>query len=174
MNKISLLFVLCLFSFALKAQEVDFSKVNSSNTWFKLGINAGVPVSNTANVSNFTLGADLSVQFLRTKAYGIGLKAGFVNYFGKDPAEDFTAIPLAALFRYYPESIGLFGGIELGYAFVNNLVGTSGGGYSRVQLGWHTDNWNYFGYYDHIVTEENVSDIQSVGLGATYNLRFGN
>ncbi|MFY0644245.1 MAG: hypothetical protein JXR19_07245 [Bacteroidia bacterium] len=172
MKRLTNLLILCACILFANAQDIKLKDVNSSNTWFKLGLNAGVPVADVADVSSFALGVDLSVQYLPTKAYGYGLKAGYTNYFGKDPAEDFSAIPLAVLFRFYPESTGFFAGAEVGYAFLNNVAGTSGGWTYRPHIGWHTDNWNFFGYFDHIMTEENVSDIQTVGLGVTRNVRF--
>lgn len=56
-------------------QNIDFSKVSSKNTWFKVGVNAGVPLQ--PSNSNFILGLDASLQFLETKASGIGIKSGF-------------------------------------------------------------------------------------------------
>ena len=172
MKRLSQLIIICFCAGVIYAQDVKLKNINSSNTWFKLGLNAGVPVGDIGDFSSFALGVDLSVQYLPTKAYGYGLKAGYTNYFGKDPAEDFSAIPLAVLFRFYPESTGFFAGAEVGYAFLNNIVGTTGGWTYRPHIGWHTDNWNFFAYYDNIVTEENVLDIQTVGLGVTRNVKF--
>jgi hypothetical protein len=56
-------------------QNIDFSKVSSKNAWFKVGVNAGVPLQ--PSNSNFILGIDASLQFLETKASGIGIKSGF-------------------------------------------------------------------------------------------------
>lgn len=172
MKRLTLIF-LCSFAFtSMNSQDIDFSKINSSNTWFKLGLNIGVPVGDLADASSLSIGPEISVQYLKTKAVGIGLKAGYTHYVAKDDLDDFSSIPLAFLFRYYPESTGFFAGFELGYAFINNIEGTSGGPVTRPHIGWHTDNWNFFGYYNHIVTEDEIPDFQSVGLGVTYNLRF--
>lgn len=176
MKKLNVLILTILFSFQLNAQDIgidDLKNVDGSNTWFKIGVNAGLPIGDLASISSFAPGIDLNVQYLKTKAYGYGIKIGYTHYIAKDPIkEDFSAIPIAALFRFYPESVGLFGGLELGYAFINNLPGTNGGVVARPQLGYHTNDWNYFAYYDYISTEETVIDFQTIGIGLTYNLRW--
>lgn len=171
---LTLIFLLSLqIGFAQDLKVSDLKNVNSSNTWFKLGLNAGLPIGDLANSGKFAPGVDLSVQFLKTKAYGYGIKIGYTHFVPKETnQESFSAIPIAALFRFYPESIGLFAGLEAGYSFIQNVEGTSGGFSARPQIGWHTDNWNFFAYYDYISTEEDVIDFQTIGLGATYNLRW--
>lgn len=173
MKKINLCFIGLFICLSANAQEVKLEDMNSANTWIKAGIVAGIPVSSLSNVSSFSAGPDLSIQFLRTKAYGIGVKTGYLHYFSsQDNVKDFSAIPLALMFRYYPTSTGFFTGIDVGYAVVTNLSGTEGGAMYRPQLGYHGDNWNFFGYYDHVITEDAVVDLQSIGIGITYNIRW--
>jgi len=153
--------------------QVDFKKADETNTWLKIGLNTAMPITDFYNTNTLGLGIDASLQFLETKASGIGVKVGLLNYFGKDANADVTAIPLALMFRYYPESQGWFAGLELGYAFLNGLEGTSGGYFGRPQIGLHYDYWNFFAYYDMILTEEtDVMDLQAFGIGVTYNVRF--
>ncbi len=167
-----LFLILFLFAFNFGFAQVDLSKVSKSNTWFKLGVNAGVPIGSFGNSSSFALGGDLSVQFLETKASGIGLKVGYLNYFGKDNADDIGVMPLAVLYRYYPESTGFFAGLEVGYALVNNMPLVENGIFARPHAGIHTDNWNFFAYFDYISTEEGIDDLQAIGVGVTRNLRI--
>jgi hypothetical protein len=55
------------------------------------------------------LGLDASLQFLETKASGIGIKSGDSNYFSADKnLKDIGEIPLAIMYRYYPTSSGFF------------------------------------------------------------------
>ncbi|MDZ7778182.1 MAG: hypothetical protein U5L09_22445 [Bacteroidales bacterium] len=77
----SLLLLLVITTNAM-SQSPDLSKVSTENTWFKVGINAGVPLQPTN--SSFVLGLDASIQFLETKASGIGIKSGYSNYFSSD------------------------------------------------------------------------------------------
>jgi hypothetical protein len=57
------------------SQDIDLSKVSSDNTWFKVGLNACVPLQ--PSNSSFILALDASAQFLETKASGIGMKSGY-------------------------------------------------------------------------------------------------
>ncbi|MFT4522583.1 MAG: hypothetical protein ACI8ZN_001533 [Bacteroidia bacterium] len=98
---------------------------------------------------------------------------GDVNYFAKESNTDVGVLPIAIIYRYYPESVGWFAGLELGYAFLSGLDGTTGGYFVRPQIGLHYDYWNFFGYYDQIKVEEaGVQNIHAIGLGITYNIRF--
>ncbi len=164
---LSLLF--SLSSLSVFAQEFD---PKASNTWFKIGLNAGVPINGLAETSTFTFGPEISLQYLKTRALGIGGAIGLNYYLAKDNAENFSTIPVAALFRFYPESTGFFTGIELGYAFITKVAGTSGGAYVKPHLGWHTDNWNFTAHYSYILTESELADFETIGVGISYNLRF--
>jgi hypothetical protein len=166
------LIVLFLLASEIGFAQVDLSKVNKDNTWLKLGVNVGLPIADLKASHGYVVGLDASVQFLETKASGIGLKAGLLNYTGKDLVENIVVIPLAVLYRHYPESTGFFAGLEAGYGLINNFPGTEGGIYVRPHAGLHTDNWNFLLYYDHVTTEENVANIQAIGVGVLYNLRF--
>ena len=165
--------ILCLsFVLVQLSTAQDLSKMNSSNTWLKAGINAGVPFGDLANTTSFGVGVDLSLQFLETKASGIGIKVGYLNYFGKDNFDDVSIIPLAILYRHYPESKGWFGGLEVGYGITNNVANTNGGIFVRPHAGIHTDHWNFFAYYDYVSTDDTAIDPQTIGIGITRNIRF--
>ena len=154
------------------SQNIDFSKVSSKNTWFKVGINAGVPLEPTN--TSFILGLDASLQFLETKASGIGVKTGFSNYFtaNKD-LKDIVEIPLAIMYRFYPTSTGFFTGLDIGYSVILNAPNTKGGFMGRPHAGYHGKNWNLFVYYNYVVIQEaNNEDIQSVGISLTRNIRL--
>lgn len=170
--KLAIIVLLVGSGFLGFSQNVDIKDLNNSNTWLKVGLNAGVPIAQTSTSSSFTLGLDASVQFIRTKAVGIGVKAGYVHYFGKNDMDDFGIIPLAILFRYYPKTSGMFYGMEAGYAIVNNLPKLEGGTFARPHIGWHNDYWNFFGYYDYVIGNDIVKDLQTIGLGVTYNVYF--
>ena len=168
------LIVITILLFSLSAySQVDLSKVDKSNTWFKVGINAALPIGDLAKGYSAGLGLDASVQFLETKASGIGLKAGYINYFGKDPVDNMGLIPLAVLYRFYPESTGFFAGLEVGYAVILNNPVVDGGVHARPHLGWHTDDWNFYGYYDYTsIGETGVNDFQAIGIGVTRNIKI--
>lgn len=162
----------CNYAFA---QQIDFSKMNSDNTWLKVGLNAGLPLQSTSiKQTSFILGLDASMQFLETKASGIGIKTGYSHYFSAiDGVKALGEIPLAVMYRYYPKSTGFFTGLDLGYSFVLNSDNTKGGLMGRPHLGYHGNNWNIFGYYNIVLLEEsNMNNLQSIGLSFTRNIRL--
>lgn len=154
------------------SQNPDLSKVSSENTWFKVGVNAGVPLQPTN--SSFILGLDASLQFLETKASGIGIKSGFSHYFTADQnLKETGEIPLAVMYRFYPTSTGFFTGVDLGYSFIFNAPNTKGGFMGRPHAGYHGKNWNVFAYYNLVLIQEaNQDNIQSVGISLTRNIRL--
>lgn len=159
----------------VKSQDVDLSKMSSENTWFKVGLNAGLPTfQGTAGATKFILGLDASLQFLETKASGIGIKSGYSHYFpAVETAKVFGEIPLAIMYRFYPKTRGFFTGLDIGYSLIVNNANTKGGFMGRPHLGYHGDNWNIFGYYNIVLlTEANQSNLQSVGISITRNIRL--
>lgn len=167
MKKLVLLFSLFSFGFFYGQNK----EINPDNSWFKLGLTAGLPVGDTSDFYSFTLGADVRAQFLVTPNIGVGVASGYTNFFGKDGADDFGQIPLAAFGRYYFHEAGWYVGVDLGYGFLTNVENTSGGLYINPQIGYNTYNWNFYGYFQHTSAEGDLN-IQSVGIGATYNIRF--
>ncbi|UPQ78518.1 hypothetical protein M0M57_12925 [Flavobacterium azooxidireducens] len=169
MKKIFLVFSLFTASFAFsQSQEV---KITPDNSWFKAGLNVGLPIGDTADVASFTVGADVRGQYLVNPSFGIGIASGYNHFFGKDEAEDFGLIPLAGFARYYAQPAGLFVGADFGYGFLTNANDNSGGLYLSPQIGYHNEKWNFYGYYQHTFAENDI-DIQVVGLGVTYNIMF--
>ena len=151
-----------------QTQEVD---VTSQNSWLKVGLNAGLPVGDLDDISSFSVGLDLKGQYLVTPNFGIGLATGYTHLLGKDGVDDFGIIPAAGFARYYFRPSGLFLGADVGYGFLTNIDNNSGGLYVNPQIGYHNEDWNFFAYYQNTFAEHDV-DIQVVGIGATYNLRF--
>ncbi|PZF74865.1 hypothetical protein [Taibaiella soli] len=163
-------------AFLLMAAEqvrAQSSDITTRNSWLKIGANVGVPVGNISDYSSFTAGLELKGQFLETPHLGIGLTTGYNHYFAKNGFQDFGTIPLGAFIRYYPRSKGFFAGLDLGYSFVTGYDGATGGFYLKPQLGYHNYNWNFFGYFNDVFrSTDDGGDIGSVGVGATYNIRF--
>ncbi|MCG2612396.1 hypothetical protein LZZ90_12850 [Flavobacterium sp. SM15] len=171
MKKLFLIFGIGLLSLnTINAQENE-AEITPSNSWFKAGITAGVPVGDASDVSSFNLGLDLRGQHMVTRNIGIGIASGYNHYFAKDDFEDFGMIPLAGHIRYYFMPKGLFFGTDVGYGFLTNVDNNKGGLYLNPQIGYHNYDWNIYGYYQNTFTENNFN-LQSVGLGVTYNIRF--
>lgn len=145
--------------------------VTNKNSWLKAGISASAPVGSTSNYSSFALGADLSGQVMATPNLGLGVASGYTHYFGKNGVQDFGVIPLGALIRYYPAAQGVFVGSDVGYSFLTN-AGSNGGFYIKPQLGYHNYDWNFYAFYNQVFVSSPGSDVQNLGVTATYNIRF--
>ncbi len=162
-----------LLSAALSAQTTPAPEITHKNSWLKLGVLAGVPVGNTSDVSNATVGVDLKGQLMSTNHIGIGLTTGYNHFFAKDGYKSFGTIPLGAFVRVYPDYKGFFAGLDGGYSLLTGTSNNKGGAYVRPQLGYHNYEWNLFGFYNHIFRSDiKGGNIQSAGIGFTYNIRF--
>ena len=169
MKKIFLFFGLVSMNF-ITAQQTDID-ITTDNSWLKAGITAGAPVGDAADVASFNLGLDLRGQYLFNPNFAIGVVSGYTHYFGKDNVDDFGVIPLAGFARYYFTKSGIFIGADVGYGFLSNVEDNGGGLYLNPQIGYHNRDWNIYGFYQNTFAENDV-DIQSVGVGVTYNIRF--
>ena len=99
------------------------------------------------------------------------MASGYSHFFGKDGFDDFGVIPAAGFARYYFTPSGLFLGADLGYGFLTNVDNNSGGLYVNPQIGYHNRDWNIYAFYQNTFAENDV-DLQNVGVGVTYNIRF--
>ena len=169
MKKVLLVIVLLGFT-PIFAQQNEIN-ITPNNSWFKAGITAGIPVGDANDFSSVNLGLDLRAQYLFTPNFAIGGVTGYTHFFGKDGVDDFGIIPLAGFARYYFAPEGLFLGVDLGYGFLTNVDNNSGGLYVNPQIGYHNRDWNIYAFYQNTFAENDV-DLQTVGLGVTYNIRF--
>ncbi|MEO5943896.1 MAG: hypothetical protein ABIP30_02750 [Ferruginibacter sp.] len=164
-------------AFALLGLTQAFAQNNEEithrNSWLKAGLSAGVPVGDLSNYSSIAAGLELSGQYLVNPHFGIGIASGYTNYFAKKGFKDFGTIPVGLLLRYYPKSEGFFAGVDGGYSFITNSNGgPKGGAYVKPQLGYHNYSWNFYGFYNQVFLKTPSSDLQTVGIAATYNIRF--
>ena len=169
MKKIFLIVGLLTLS-PMFSQEDDI-EITSDNSWLKAGLTAGVPVGDASDLSSFNLGLDLRGQYLINPNLAIGVASGYSHYFGKDGFDDFGVIPAAGFVRYYFTPNGLFLGSDLGYGFLTGVDNNEGGLYVNPQIGYHNRDWNFYAFYQNTFAENDV-DLQNVGVGITYNIRF--
>lgn len=180
MKKLFVSFALLLMGVSAFSQQVrELDEISEDNSWLKVGVNLGVPVSNYGKYSTAAMGIDLTGQFMRTDNFGLGLTTGYTRIFEKaDPEfvvnekDSFGYIPLGIMFRYYPRPSGIFVGVDGGYSFVTGNDFTNGGAYLRPQIGYHNYDWNVFAFYNQIIESSPTSDIQTLGVAVTYNIRF--
>lgn len=149
------------------------TEITAKNSWLKLGGSVGIPVGDIADVSNFTVGLELKGQLMETDHLGIGLTTGYNHYFVKNDLDDFGIVPLGVFVRVYPNPSGFFAGLDGGYSFVTGYDNAKGGAFLRPQIGYHNYDWNIFGFYNNVFRpNSDGGNIGSIGLGATYNIRF--
>lgn len=176
MKKLLLSLTLMMAVFATYAQTTrEIEDINEDNSWLKLGLNMGIPVGDIGDYSSFAFGLDVAGQFMRTDNFGLGVATGFTKYFKNSDvvgAQDFGAIPLGLMLRYYPEPSGFFVGTDVGYTFLTGDIASDGGFYIRPQVGYHNYDWNIFAFYNQVFTSDPWADIQAIGVAATYNIRF--
>ncbi|HQA73115.1 hypothetical protein [Flavobacterium sp.] len=169
MKKLFLFIGLVSINFIFAQQnEID---ITPNNSWLKAGITAGIPVGDASNFSTFNLGLDLRGQYLFNPNFGIGLASGYTHYFAKNDFDDFGIIPVAGFARYYFTKSGIFIGTDLGYGFLSNVDNNEGGMYLNPHLGYHNRDWNIYAFYQNTIAQNNTN-LQSVGVGVTYNIRF--
>lgn len=176
MKKIILLItVFTTYYFNSQAQTMGtFNDIERNSAWLKLGINIGAPVSTVSNTNSVVAGVDVKAQLLESNYWGVGLTAGYNHFFAKHNYKSFGTVPVGGFVRYYPDNKGIFGRVDGGYSFVTgNAVGATGGAFVKPQIGYHVYDWNFYTFYDNVFRADSKGgNIQSVGVGVTYNIRF--
>lgn len=171
----------------VSAQSADMTNM------FKVGLNTGI---STGGNTAANLGVDLSYQNLITPGFGLGIATGYNHYFGKNRTingvdvdnNDFGVIPVAALFRFYPQQTGFYFGTDLGYGFIVgddkvasnvNVDRPDGGFYIRPEIGYHNRDWNFFVQYNKTFTGDKGQiagqkyNAGAIGVGFAYNIPLG-
>lgn len=169
MKKAVLVLATLFFGFG-QAQEISNVEITPKNSWFKAGLTTGLPMGDSKDFASFNLGVDVRAQYLFNPHFGIGFASGYNHFFGKDDFDDFGVIPLAAFARYYFQKEGLFIGTDLGFGYLTNVEDNTGGLYFNPQIGYHNEDWNFYGFYQNTFSEN--ANIRSLGVGVTYNIRF--
>jgi len=54
---------------------------------------------------------------------------------------------------------------------MSNVDNNEGGMYLNPHLGYHNRDWNIYAFYQNTIAQNNTN-LQSVGVGVTYNIRF--
>src|SRR5680860_690633 len=149
MKKLFLLTIFTIFGFT-----VAYSQSN-----WKIGVNAGIPVGDVQDISSFNLGGDLAYLFDVTDVFSVGPLVGYSHFFGENDFEDFSFVPLAASGRF-SFSEAFFIGADLGYA-IGADKGNDGGFYYRPKLGYN------FGMAAIIASYSGI-EVKKSGVGSTF------
>lgn len=143
--------------FAAAFAAIGLVGVNAQ-TGFEGTVHVGVPVGDTSDVSSFNLGVDFGYLWPVANDLGLGIKAGYDHFIGKDydytignqvytvEGEDFGFIPVAATIKYEFGQSNVFVAGDLGYAFATN-DGMEGGLFYQPKVGYAAPTWDlYVGY----------------------------
>ena len=174
MKKLFLTGALALFGL-MSAQKTE--------SGFRLGVNAGIPVGDFGKLTTFTAGVDLAYLYPLAENFRLGVATGYSHYFGKkttynlwifgqnvDKVPDVGIIPVAATAEFTLGDSNVFLGADLGYAFFTKkyFKNENGSFYYQPKLGYSFDKKHdlYFSYKG--FTRNNIS-AGSINLGYAYN-----
>lgn len=125
--KIKALLVLAISIFSasnVSAQETAETKATNYDQSFRLGfgLNGGVPANDY--VYDYSLGADVRLQYDLTKRTSLVLTTGFTNLFKQNDVKDLGFIPVKAGFKAFiwEDQFYVLGELGGGFAVTNTEV----------------------------------------------------
>lgn len=138
-----------------------------------LGVNAGIPVGDVKELTNFQLGGDLAYRFGVLELLEVGPMVGYSHFFGDSGEEgdlswevdDAQFVPVAVSGRLGLTSF--FVGADLGYAIGLN-DGNDGGFYYRPQVGFNFLMLGLIASYQGISMDGGT--VSSINLGVEFGL----
>lgn len=141
---------------------------------FRLGVNAGLPMGDSADFTSFQLGTDVAYMINLAGVAAVGPMVGYSHFFGDSGEEvggvslevdDAQFVPIAASGRFNLLSLAL--GLDLGYALGLN-DGNDGGFYYRPQVGFSIGPVGLIASYQGISMDG--GSVASVNLGVEFGL----
>ncbi len=158
------LFIVLIVLFSISSA---FSQSN-----FRIGVNAGIPVGDIEEFTTFQLGADVAYLYPVSNLFSVGALAGYSRYFGDDVStplgninvDDISFLPIAASARFGFEN-SLFVAADLGYA-VGLDDGNDGGFFYRPKVGYSLGLVAVIASFSGISVDG--GDVSSVNLGVEF------
>ena len=173
MKKLFLTGALALFGL-MSAQKTE--------SGFRLGVNAGIPVGDFGKLTTFTAGVDLAYLYPLAENFRLGVATGYSHYFGKktktdlilvtlkNEVPDVGIIPVAATAEFTLGDSNVFLGADLGYAFFTkkDFKNENGSFYYQPKLGYSFDKRHDL-YFSYKGFTRNNANAGSINLGSAYN-----
>lgn len=140
----------------------------------RLGINAGIPVGDASDISNFNVGADIAYLMGFGETFQLGPMVGYNHFFGDEidlgggssmEVDDISFLPIAATARFGLAGLEL--GADLGYA-LGLSDGNDGGFYYKPKVGFSLFGIGLIGSYTGISVDGGT--FSSVNLGMEFRL----
>jgi len=153
----------------LLAMVIGFGSVFGQG--IRVGVNAGLPVGDVKDISNFQLGADIAYLYPASDLFSVGGLVGYSRYFvdvqfdgmrGSTP--DFSFLPIAATAHFGFDN-SLFVAGDLGYA-IGISEGNDGGFYYRPKVGYSLGPVAIIASFSGISVDG--GDVSSVNLGVEF------
>lgn len=151
------------FIFALAFILLGFSSTYSQGG-LRLGINAGLPIGDAGDDSNFTIQGDIAYLVGLGETFQIGPMAGYTQFF-VDEVDDVQFLPIAATARF--GLVGLELGADMGYA-LGLSDGNNGGFYYRPKVGFGFFGLSLIASYTGISVDGGT--YSSINVGAEFRL----
>lgn len=132
---------------------------------FGLGPNIGLPIGDAADISSFTIGAEVQGELkFSEKASGIAT-TGYTHFIGKDYFGiklSYGAIPILVGGRVYPSEQFFIGG-QIGYGFFTGDASSGGFAY-KPHVGYNASNLQIGLSYNAISNDGTISWIALSGI----------
>lgn len=152
-----------------------FAFANAQDGHFKVGVNVGLPVGNSADVLSVNLGADVAYLWNVADRFTAGVTTGYTIYgdktytgyngnFAYEMVTDARAFVPVAGTAQYSVTDNLFFGADLGYA-INAEEAGDGGFLYQPKFGYQNDKIELFVSYKGIASNTTIS---SLNLGFNY------
>ena len=153
-----------------------FAFANAQEGGFKVGAHVGLPTGDIKDFTSVNLGLDAAYTWKIDAKFDLGVTTGYSVFLGKKvnfgggieiKTEDSSYIPLAATAQY---AIGdnFFLGADLGYAFLLDSDGDSGGFLYQPKVGYSFGKTDLFLGYKGISVDGGT--YSSLNLGVAFKL----
>ncbi|NJW52631.1 hypothetical protein [Salinimicrobium oceani] len=137
----------------------------------RLGINAGIPVGDAGDISNFNIGGDVAYLMGFGDTFQLGPMVGYTHFFGEDvdlgegmgsfEMDDIQFLPIAATARFGLAGLEL--GADLGYA-LGISDGNDGGFYYKPKVGFSLFGLGLIASYTGISVDGGTFSTVNLGL----------
>ncbi|MFI5218669.1 MAG: outer membrane beta-barrel protein [Bacteroidia bacterium] len=142
---------------------------------FSIGPEMGIPVGDFSRYASLGFGGTVGYEYPIGDKIGIGLRAGYITFGGKDGNASQAIIPLQAFFKYYFLAVqdGFYAmgsvGMTNGKANVNGAESSTKLSYAP-ELGYHLANIDLGFRYQLVSTESYTTS----WIGIRFAFVFGN
>lgn len=131
----------------------------------RLGVNAGIPIGDAADISTLNVGADVAYLMGFGDILQIGPMVGYNHFFGENDNDDIQFLPVAATARVGLASLEL--GADVGYALgIDQDI--DGGFYYRPKIGFGFFGLGFIASYTGISVDNGT--FSSLNLGVEFRL----